>query len=44
MKCGNLAHYSHRIINSDKLVVLGETDSYEPLCRVCYEEQRNVEQ
>ena len=44
MKCGNLAHYSHRIINSDKLVVLGETDTYEPLCRVCYEKQRNVEQ
>ncbi|MCL2511456.1 MAG: thymidine kinase [Bacteroidales bacterium] len=43
MKCGNLAHYSHRIVESDKLVVLGETDSYEPLCRVCYEEQRKVE-
>jgi thymidine kinase len=43
MKCGNLAHYSHRIINSDKLVVLGETDSYEPLCRVCYQKERNVE-
>lgn len=34
--CGSLAHYSHRTILSDKLVVLGETDSYEPLCRVCY--------
>ena len=43
MKCGNLAHYSHRIINSDKLVVLGETDSYEPLCRVCYQKEKNVE-
>jgi thymidine kinase len=43
MKCGNLAHHSHRIINSDKLVVLGETDSYEPLCRVCYQKQMKVE-
>jgi thymidine kinase len=43
MKCGNLAHYSHRIISSDKLVVLGETDSYEPLCRVCYQKEINVE-
>ena len=44
MKCGNLAHYSHRIIESDKLVVLGETESYEPLCRLCYQEIINVEQ
>ncbi|MCL2040581.1 MAG: thymidine kinase [Bacteroidales bacterium] len=44
MKCGNLAHYSHRIIESDKLVVLGETESYEPLCRICYQEIINVEQ
>jgi len=43
IKCGNLAHYSHRIVNSDKLVVLGETDSYEPLCRICYQEQMNNE-
>ena len=38
MKCGNLAQYSHRIAKSDKLVLLGETDEYEPLCRVCYNE------
>lgn len=43
IKCGNLAHFSHRIVNSDKLVVLGETDSYEPLCRICYQEQMNNE-
>ncbi|HSV76652.1 MAG TPA: thymidine kinase [Bacteroidales bacterium] len=34
--CGNLAQYSHRTIVSEKLVVLGETDAYEPLCRTCY--------
>ncbi len=38
MKCGNLAQYSHRISESDKLVVLGEKDSYEPLCRECFNE------
>lgn len=38
MKCGNLAHISHRTILNDKLVVLGEKDSYEPLCRDCYYE------
>jgi len=36
MRCGNLAQYSHRIVANDKLVMLGEKDSYEPLCRTCY--------
>jgi thymidine kinase len=34
--CGDLAQHSYRKIANDKLVVLGETDSYEPLCRKCY--------
>lgn len=37
MQCGNLASYSHRTIKDDKLVLLGETDSYEPLCRKCFD-------
>lgn len=37
MQCGNLANYSHRTIEGDKLVLLGETESYEPLCRTCYD-------
>lgn len=39
MNCGNLAQYSHRIVSGDKLVVLGEKDSYEPLCRKCFIEK-----
>lgn len=39
MRCGNLAHVSHRTIASEKLVVLGEKESYEPLCRDCYNEK-----
>lgn len=39
MNCGNLAHISHRTIASEKLVVLGEKESYEPLCRDCYNEK-----
>jgi thymidine kinase len=35
--CGNLAQYSHRIAGGKKLVELGEKDSYEPLCRKCYQ-------
>jgi thymidine kinase len=40
IRCGNLAQYSHRIVEGDKLVVLGEKESYEPLCRRCYNEKR----
>jgi len=36
MRCGQLAQYSHRTTADDKLVVLGETESYEPLCRECF--------
>lgn len=46
VKCGSLANHSHRLSKNDKLVVLGEKDIYEPLCRECYnkavaEEQAN---
>ena len=36
MECGQLANYSHRLINNDKLVLLGEKEEYQPLCRTCY--------
>lgn len=36
VKCGDLAVFSHRTSSNDKLVVLGEQDIYEPLCRKCY--------
>jgi len=36
MRCGNLAHFSHRLTDAEKLVVLGEKGAYEPLCRECY--------
>lgn len=36
VKCGSPANHSHRLSKSDELVVLGETDIYEPLCRHCY--------
>ncbi len=38
VNCGNLAYVSHRIVKNDKLVLLGETDNYEPLCRSCYKD------
>ncbi len=36
VKCGSPANHSHRLLKSSELVVLGETDIYEPLCRHCY--------
>jgi len=36
MRCGNLANHSHRISDERSLVVLGETNNYEPLCRDCF--------
>ncbi|MCQ2342254.1 MAG: thymidine kinase [Paludibacteraceae bacterium] len=42
--CGDLAYVSHRLVASEKRVLLGETDSYEPLCRHCYEQAIAAEQ
>ena len=37
VKCGSLAYVSHRTVQNDKRVLLGETQEYEPLCRECYQ-------
>ena len=39
MNCGELAQYSHRLVANTQQVMLGETDSYEPLCRNCFTEK-----
>jgi len=36
MRCGSIAQFSYRLSNEDKLVLLGEKNEYEPLCRDCY--------
>ena len=36
VETGNLAHYSHRTIENDELVVLGEKQEYVPLSRAAY--------
>lgn len=36
VRCGGLANYSHRLNKSEDLVLLGEKNVYEPLCRDCY--------
>lgn len=36
MDCGDVAHYSYRFTKESKTVLLGEKDSYKPLCRGCF--------
>jgi thymidine kinase len=43
VKCGNLAQHSHRMSEGEKLVELGETDKYEPLCRKCFNKAKIIQ-
>jgi thymidine kinase len=36
VKCGSTALYSYRLVPGKDKVLLGEKESYEPRCRVCY--------
>jgi len=36
VQCGALAYVSHRLVDSDKQVLLGEMTEYEPICRECF--------
>jgi len=42
LSCGDLAYVSHRKVSNDKLVLLGETESYQPLCRDCYNKNKEA--
>lgn len=44
VRCGDLAQFSYRKSDDDKIVVLGEKDIYEPLCRRCYFEANKKNQ
>ena len=43
-ECGNLANHSYRISNQNERILLGEKDSYLPLCRSCFYEKREASQ
>ncbi len=38
VRCGSLAYVSHRLIESNQQVLLGEMAEYEPICRRCFHE------
>ncbi len=39
VRCGNLAYVSHRTVQEEQQVLLGEQQEYEPLCRCCYNKE-----
>jgi len=39
--CGHIANHSYRMATDEKLVMLGETDFYKPLCRDCFSKNKN---
>ncbi|MDR1372842.1 MAG: thymidine kinase [Dysgonamonadaceae bacterium] len=36
IECGRLAMFSNRLVSDEKLVLLGEKEKYQPLCRNCF--------
>ncbi|SRR5690554_1995276 len=36
VRCGSIAQFSHRFSEKEQVVLLGEKEVYEPLCRRCY--------
>jgi len=42
MRCGDLAHFSHRLTDDEKTIMLGEKQEYEPLCRSCFVEATKI--
>ena len=43
VKCGNIAQFSHRLSEKEQIVLLGEKDIYEPLCRGCVRELNQIQ-
>lgn len=41
VRCGSIAQFSHRLSEKEQVVLLGEKDIYEPLCRSCYNKAKS---
>ena len=39
--CGDLAQYSYRKMASENLIMIGDINEYEPLCKKCYEKSKS---
>lgn len=42
VRCGNLAHRSHKLTKNKDKIELGADNVYEPLCRRCYNQQLKI--
>jgi thymidine kinase len=40
VRCGNPGYVSHRLVAGEKQVLLGEKNEYEPICRHCFEAEK----
>jgi len=40
VRCGNSGYVSHRLVPDEKQVLLGEKNEYEPICRHCFEAEK----
>jgi thymidine kinase len=43
VECGHIANHSYRMVSDQKIVLLGETESYMPLCRDCFHDKKQPE-
>lgn len=43
VRCGNIAQFSHRLSENEQIVLLGEKNTYEPLCRGCFREINQIQ-
>ncbi|MDR1782725.1 MAG: thymidine kinase [Dysgonamonadaceae bacterium] len=43
VSCGRLAMYSNRLVDNEKLVLLGEKAEYRPLCRECFNREKKAQ-
>ncbi len=43
VRCGNVAQFSHRLSTKNQVVLLGEKNTYEPLCRSCFLDAKKAE-
>lgn len=44
VRCGAQAYVSHRLVDNNRRVLLGEQTEYEPLCRECYSREQAQKQ
>ncbi len=42
VRCGAPAYVSHRLVANDKQILTGASDVYEPICRYCFDKEKQL--